>query len=107
MMFSKRRVSQRAEKRKRTKGKGLEIGLIVLFLCMILLDLLLVGFRIQSIEFRYRISRARQENKELKRINDKLRLEAAVLKSPARIADIAIREFGMESPSLEQLIVIR
>ncbi len=89
------------------KGKEMEIGLLALFLSVILLGILLVGFRIQSLEFRYQISKARQENKELRQIHDRLRLEAAVLRSPTRIVEIATKELGMERPSMEQLIVIR
>ena len=90
-----------------SKGKEMEIGLLVLFFSVIFLGLFLVGFRIQSLEFRYQISKARQENKELRRIQDRLRLEAAVLRSPTRIVEIATKELGMARPSMEQLIVIR
>lgn len=83
------------------------MGLLAIFLSMILFGLLFVGLRIQKIEIRYQISKARQENKDLKWLNDKLRLEAAVLRSPARIVDIATRELGMARPSMEQIIVIR
>jgi cell division protein FtsL len=107
MMFFKTENNKRGGQRKRSKGRVIEIGLPCLFLSVIIWALLLVGLRIQSIEFRYRIGKARQEHKELKQIQDRLRLEAAVLRSPARIVEIATKELGMEKPTMEQLIVIR
>ncbi len=107
MIFFKKKNNKRREKSKRSKGRVIEFGLPVLLISVIIWGLLLVGLRIQSIELRYRISKARQENKELIQLQDKLRLEAAVLRSPSRIAEIAIKELGMEKPSMEQLIVIR
>jgi len=89
------------------RGRAIEIGPLVLFLAFILLGIIYVGFRIQSIELRYRISEARQENRELKSTHEKLLLEVAVLRSPSRIVEIATRELGMNRPSIDQIIIMR
>lgn len=90
-----------------TRERTIDIGPFVLFLVFILLGIFYVSFRIQSIELLYRISEARQENRDLKRTQEQLLLEVAVLKSPSRIVDIATRELDMVRPSIDQVVIIR
>ncbi len=55
----------------------------------------------------YAISDALKEERNLIRVNKKLRLEIATLKSYARIEKIASEELGMVKPKPDQVIVIR
>lgn len=62
-----------------------------------------VWTRLRAIEYGYRISKATRRRAELVETNRRLRIEVALLKNPARIARIATRELGMQSPRPEQI----
>ena len=61
----------------------------------------------QVISLGYEISRTSQEEQNLLKANEKLRLELAALKSPRRIENIALKELGFVNPKKEQLIIVR
>lgn len=70
-------------------------------------SLFYVWTRIQVIHLGYEISNALKEGKTLTEANKRMRLEAATLKSYARIEKIAVEELKMVKPKPDQVIVIR
>ena len=66
-----------------------------------------VWTRLRAIEFGYKISEAVTINNRLKAANRRLRLEAALLKNPTRIARIASEELGLGLPKPEQIRRLR
>lgn len=66
-----------------------------------------VWTHLRAIDLGYKISRASKKNAELLEINRRLRIEVALLKSPARVARIAREELGMSEPRPEQIRRLR
>jgi cell division protein FtsL len=66
-----------------------------------------VWTRLKAIEYGYKISEASKEHARLQQINRRLRVEVALLKSPARITRIATEELGMHPPRPEQIRRLR
>jgi cell division protein FtsL len=62
-----------------------------------------VWTRHEATSWGYRISEAAQSQSELKQTNRELRLEAASLRSPARIEKIARKELGLDFPKPGQI----
>lgn len=62
-----------------------------------------VWARHEATSWGYRISEAAQAQNELKQANRELRLEAASLRSPARIEKIARKELGLDFPKPGQI----
>jgi cell division protein FtsL len=54
----------------------------------------------------YRIDRLERELEELNQLERQLRLEAAYLASPQRVAARAVHELGMRRPRVEQVVVL-
>ena len=54
----------------------------------------------------YNLSLLKKEEMKQREINQKLRLELAVLKSPQYLEDVAIRKLGLRQPSPDQVIVL-
>ncbi len=99
------------EKRFKKRGSEAPLRLFLFFGLFLLLfiggSLFYVWSRIQVIHLGYEISRALKEGKALAEANKRLRLEAASLKSYARIEKIAAEELKMVKPKPDQVIVIR
>ncbi|MGB9628196.1 MAG: cell division protein FtsL [Thermodesulfobacteriota bacterium] len=95
----------------KTKPITVKFHLLILFILFLLMfiggSLFYVWSRIQVIQMGYAISDALKEERNLIRVNKKLRLEIATLKSYARIEKIASEELGMVKPKPDQVIVIR
>jgi cell division protein FtsL len=78
-----------------------------LFLFSIGGSLIYVWSRIQVIQAGYEISNAMKTGRVLVEENKRLRVEAASLKSHARIEKFATEELGMSKPKSDQVIIIR
>ena len=65
-----------------------------------------VWTRLRAIEYGYKISKASQEHMKLLEANRRLRLELALLKNPARIAQLA-GEQGLQHPRADQIRRLR
>jgi cell division protein FtsL len=87
------------------KGNLVFLALFLLFL--IGASLVYVWSRIQVIQAGYEISNAVKSGRNLVEENKRLRVEAASLKSHARIERIATEELGMSKPRSDQVIIIR
>lgn len=66
-----------------------------------------VWTRLKAIEYGYKISQATKTQAELLEVNRRLRIEVALLKSPARIIQIATSELEMQHPRPEQIRRVR
>jgi cell division protein FtsL len=90
-------------------GKKQKTTGIWLFLMAVLIAGLLfkTWCRVQCINTGYELSKTTQHNEELMRLQNKLKIELAHLKSPERIATIAQQQLGLVPPSPEQVITIR
>ncbi|MBM4276949.1 MAG: cell division protein FtsL [Deltaproteobacteria bacterium] len=99
------------EKVPKRKAKGINLHFLLFFSLLLFLfiggSLFYVWTRIQVIQLGYEISNAVKEGKALTEANKRIRLEAATLKSYARIEKIAVEELKMVKPKPDQVIVIR
>lgn len=99
------------EKEPKKKNRRANLNLLFFFSLLLLLfigsSLFYVWTRIQVIHLGYEISVALKEGKTLTEANKRMRLEAATLKSYARIEKIAVEELKMVKPKPDQVIVIR
>jgi cell division protein FtsL len=81
-----------------------------LMVCMVLLTMVSifhVWSRFRLIELNLQISDASKQMKELEQQQKQLKLEAAALKTPARIETIAKQELGMTIPQDQQVILVK
>ena len=62
--------------------------------------------RVQCIGIGYEISEATKQQKELTALRGNLKIELTSLKSPARIAEIAINQLGLTTPTPKQMIIL-
>jgi cell division protein FtsL len=54
----------------------------------------------------YDLSQLKQEELRLREINRKLRVELALLKSPANLEMLAVKKLGLGQPRPEQIIIL-
>lgn len=72
---------------------------VLLFSLFTAVGLLHVTARVMVVDSAYRLSRLEQEGRRLTLDNDKLKLELATLKSPARLEKLAREQLGMAPPT--------
>ena len=87
--------------------RGLAILISVCVLCASTAAICQVWTRMRAIEYGYKLSKASTVHAELLEANRRLRLEVAVLTSPARIAKVATEELGLRPPTPEQIRRLR
>ncbi|WNG34681.1 cell division protein FtsL [Archangium violaceum] len=91
----------------RSSGGGVSVGRVLLhllpavflFALFAAVGILHVTSRVLVVDMGYRLSRAEAEERALIRENDRLKLELATLKSPARLEKLAREKLGMAMPS--------
>lgn len=79
---------------------------IVLMLVFIMEMLLYTWSRVQCVRLGYGISTAIEQQRELRLLQNNLKIELARLKSPERIAKIATERLGLMTPKPEQTIIV-
>jgi cell division protein FtsL len=72
---------------------------VLLFALFAGVGILHVTSRVLVVDMGYRLSRAETEERSLTRENDRLKLELATLKNPARLEKLAREKLGMSMPS--------
>jgi cell division protein FtsL len=83
------------------------IGIWIAFMIIFIMELLFYTWcRVQYVRSGYEISEIAEIQKQLTFVRSNLKIEAARLKSPERIARIAGRKLGLIVPKPEQMIVI-
>lgn len=88
-------------------GSGVSVGSVLmhllpavfLFALFAGVGILHVTSRVLVVDMGYRLSRAEAEARTLTRENDRLKLELATLKNPARLEKLAREKLGMSMPS--------
>ncbi|BCA80533.1 cell division protein FtsL [Desulfuromonas sp. AOP6] len=88
------------------KKPGL-MSVMVFIGLMLALSLFFVWTRIQVINLEYQISSQQERLREMHQENKNLRLEAASLRTPARIERVAVNELGLRFPTPQQVITVR
>jgi cell division protein FtsL len=93
----------------KVKTRGRANWLLVLCIMAVLIagSLFYVRTRVLVINLGYELSDAMERHWKLVQINRKLRIEVALLKSPARIERIAREELEMGKPHPEQIILMK
>jgi cell division protein FtsL len=71
---------------------------VLLFALFTGVGILHVTSRVLVVDMGYRLSRAEAESRTLTRENDRLKLELATLKAPARLERVAKEQLGMAMP---------
>lgn len=74
---------------------------------ILIVALFLVWARIQVIQLGYEVSKMRKETRDLAQQRDLLEAEVASLKSPTRLAEIAVQHFGMRLPMGDEVVILR
>jgi cell division protein FtsL len=72
---------------------------VFLFALFAAVGILHVTSRVLVVDMGYRLSKAESEGRALTRENDRLKLELATLKAPARLERLAREQLGMKMPS--------
>jgi cell division protein FtsL len=72
---------------------------VLLFALFAAVGILHVTSRVLVVDMGYRLSKAQSEGNTLTRENDRLKLELATLKAPARLERLAREQLGMMMPS--------
>ena len=72
---------------------------VLLFALVAAVGILHVTSRVLVVDMGYRLSKAQSEGNTLTRENDRLKLELATLKAPARLERLAREQLGMMMPA--------
>ena len=78
------------------------------FLCAVFaaVGVMHVTSRVMVVNVGYRLSTLEQEARGLTRENERLRLELATLKNPARLDHLARTDLGMSAPSADRVLTL-
>ncbi len=87
-------------------GRPRLFPLLVLIAVLLILSLFVVWSRLQVVHLEYEISSLEGRVREVAQDVQRLRLEAASLRSPARIEQIAQSRIGLRLPTADQVIPI-
>ena len=79
----------------------------MLILSLICSLIFLVWSRSQITSLGYQISQAKYEQTELLKLNQKLKIEGASLRSLARIEGIAKEQLGLINPEPQQMVFVK
>jgi cell division protein FtsL len=80
---------------------------VFLFALFAGVGILHVASRVLVVDMGYRLSKAETEERTLTRENDRLKLELATLKNPARLEKLAREKLGMSMPSGPLVIALQ
>jgi len=80
---------------------------MILMVLFTIISLFHVWSRVRVIELSLQSSDARRQLKDAQQENNRLRLEVASLKTPARIEALAKGELGMQIPAEKQVVVVK
>ncbi|HKK01527.1 MAG TPA: cell division protein FtsL [Desulfuromonadales bacterium] len=83
------------------------LPVLVFIAVLFALSLFFVWSRIQVINLEYNISSLEEQLRTAQHQSRQLRLEAASLRSPARIEKIARQELGLQLPTPEQIVTVK
>ena len=87
-----------------TKRQALVIILMLLFFMGTGISYVWSNF--EKTQIGYDLSQLKKEEMRLKEINQKLRLELALLKSPQNLESKAFKDLGLRQPTPEQIVML-
>jgi len=101
-------TSQVSSRNSVSVGRVLMHLLPAVLLCalFVAVGILHVTSRVLVVDMGYRMSKAETESRELTRENDRLKLELATLKAPARLERLAREQLGMAMPAGSAVIAL-
>jgi cell division protein FtsL len=79
---------------------------VLLSALFVAVGILHVTSRVLVVDMGYRLSKAESESRALTRENDRLKLELATLKAPARLERLAREQLGMSMPTGSAVIAL-
>lgn len=74
---------------------------------LLLVSLFFVWSRLQVVNLEYNISSLESRVRDLSQETRRLRLEAASLRNPVRIEQVAREQLGLRLPTPEQIIIVK
>lgn len=74
---------------------------------LLVVSLFFVWSRLQVVNLEYNISSLESRVRDIKQETKRLRLEAASLRNPVRIEQVAKAELGLRLPTPEQIIIVK
>jgi cell division protein FtsL len=80
---------------------------VLLFALFAAVGILHVTSRVLVVDMGYRLSKAESESRALTRENDRLKLELATLKAPARLERLAREHLGMMMPAGSAVVALQ
>lgn len=89
-----------------TLGRPRLFPLILFIAVLLFVSLFFVWSRLQVVHLEYDISSLEGKVRDLQQDIRRYRLEAASLRSPARIEQVAQSRIGLRHPTLEQVITV-
>jgi cell division protein FtsL len=78
----------------------------ILLLLVLLAGIAHVWVNFKRTQMGYTLTRLKREIMEMEEYNRKLKLEIAFLKSPEFLENKAIKEFGLQHPSVKQVVFL-
>jgi len=82
-------------------------GIWMVLLTLFILELLFYTWcRVQCVNIGYQLNEETRRHQQLLKLQSNLKIELALLKSPARIAEIARTRLGLKIPDAKQTIVL-
>ena len=81
-------------------------GRMVLLMLFVLELLFYTWCRVQFVNIGYQLNEETRRHQQLLKLQSNLKIELALLKSPARIAEIARTRLGLKIPDAKQTIVL-
>jgi cell division protein FtsL len=93
---------------KTTSARTIKTSTLILLVVVIMIELFFYTWcHVQSIHMGYEITSQLKQEKKLKALQEKLRLELAQLRTPERIIKIASNQLGLVLPDPDQVIVVK
>ena len=93
---------------KKTSSRTIKTSTLILLVIAIMIELFFYTWcHVQSIHMGYKITSQLKQEKKLRILQEKLRLELAQLRSPERIIQIASNQLGLVLPDAKQVIVVK
>ena len=92
---------------RKTVGHQRITGIWMVLLTLFVLELLFYTWcRVQCVNIGYEINEQTRRHQQLLKLQGNLNIELTLLKSPARIAEIARTRLGLKIPDAKQTIVL-
>ena len=93
--------------RERDRRRWRELGLVLAAIFPLGLGLLLYTWQqLETLRVGYRIETLERRSHQLEQVERQLRLESAYLANPARLAERAGEELGLEAPRIDQVLFL-